>query len=224
MFRRTLEATELHEASRVILPLGGAHKYALDELSADVPGLRVLQLDDFVTTPLNLSESERQAFRKRENPISYPSDLMFIHRNIHGGEPNAHTLELPEDPDSIDIGPLSERVDACLAVDPRNTSMLYYRRILYLRGEYSRAIDDFRTVAQDRRSRISLSMPIREMGLLREGQMHDILGKREEALACYRRIREEGPGPVLETAEPYFEKPFERPKRAKQETEPGCTN
>jgi len=219
MFKRTLEAMELHEASRVILPVGGAHKYALDELFADVPGLRVLQLDDFLTTPLNLSESELLAFRKGESPISYPSNLMFIHRKIHGGEPNAYTLDLPDDPDSIDTGPLSERIDACLAADPRNTNMLYYRGILhYLRREYCQAIDDFRAVAQDRRSRISVSTPIWEMGLLREGQMHDILGEREEALACYRRVRDEGSGLVLEMAEPYLEKPFERSNKAKQWT------
>lgn len=44
---------------------------------------------------------------KGENPFSYPSDLIFIHRKIHAGEPNAYTLKLPDGPDSIDTGPLS---------------------------------------------------------------------------------------------------------------------
>ncbi len=195
MLRRTLAAMAEHGAHRAIVLVGAEHKYALDALFGDRPDLKVLQLSDFLDAPVVLTEAEREAFKRGEAPITYPSDLMFVHRKLHGGEPGSYSQTLPPEPNRLDLSGVPERIDAALAQRPDDPDWLYYRGLYrYCRGEYHNAIRDFEAVAADHEAKFCVSAGLWELGEMRRGQMLDLLGGRDAAIKSYQRVLHDGSG------------------------------
>ena len=209
MFELTVEAIRNSGAQRAVFVVGGEHKYALDDLFAAQDNLDVLQLADFLTEPLTLTDAERRAFRCGEAPITYPSSLMFIHRKLHGGEPGSYSQTIPEGSTGVDLDGVRERIERGLAECPGDSDLLYYRGLYrYYHGQLVEATQDFEVVAEDRDRKVGLTIPLWELAVLRCGQMLDMMGNRTEALDCYTRLIKEGSGATKYQAKKLLLEPF----------------
>ncbi|MEW6547239.1 MAG: hypothetical protein AB1446_10050 [Bacillota bacterium] len=212
MAAKTVQAMDYHEASRAIVLVGCEHKYALDDLLGERYHLTVLQLEDFLAHPITLTDQERDSFHRGDHPLFYPSDLMYIHTKVHGGEPYSYMQTLPPNPDSLNLSGVMEKIERHLSDTPGDPDMLYYRGIYrYLTKDYSQAIEDFSAVADDCTRRVGGLIPLWELATLRKGQMLDLLGEREAALRAYQKVAREGTGHLKDIVSSFLKEPFTRP-------------
>lgn len=211
MAARMAEAIGKHDASRAIVLVGVEHKYALDDLFANQYRLTVFQLEDFLADHLTLTDQELDSFRRGDFPLIYPSDLMYIHRKVHGGEPYSYMQALPPNPDALDLSGVQEMIERHLVESPGDPDMLYYQGIYrYLIKDYARAVEDFVVVARDRTRKVGGLIPLSALALLRMGQMLDLLGERQAALSAYRKVLAEDNRLLRGMVSPLLEEPFRR--------------
>ncbi len=210
MVKSTLAAIQAHGAKRVLVTAGCEHKYALDDMFAEIDGFRVLQLPDFLTGPIELTAKEGERFRKGDSPIVYPNELMLIHRRLHGGEPYSYTQALYPKPDHLDVSGILEIIDGCLERED-DPDMHYYRGLfLYFTKRYSDAAVEF-GLARGNRLDTYEAQVFWELATVRLGQIQDLLGRRDQAVAHYEQVINEGLTFVRDEAQRYLSVPFTRP-------------
>jgi tetratricopeptide (TPR) repeat protein len=212
MAHRVVEGVREYGALRPAVVVGGEHKYALDDLLA-AKGWCVRQLEDFLNKPITMTLDEVVLFRRGTIPITYPSDLMFIHRQLYGGEPDSFMpWNLPR-PERSRCERVRARIQRALRSNPSDPDMLYYRGLLwYVLEDYARARVDFLRSAEGAEDdhKVGAIYPLSQLALLRAGQMMDLSGQRLQALGHYREVlaKAANGSSVATLAEALIEEPY----------------
>ncbi len=175
MAERVTAAIRDRGARRAVAVVGCEHKYAIEDQLVKGPDIRLTRLDEFLKTPVALTPEQSLSF-----------DRLFVFQKVDGPEANTH-------PDRADLTGVQPAIERLLAAGPGDPEVIYYRGLYhFLKRELDLALRDFARASQDEATLLLGRVRLWEIARIRMGQVYDMRGERENALAEYGAVTVRG--------------------------------